>query len=218
MNLSNLSVPRRRKCLLVVAITTVFCWSLLLSTNAGVLGARVPETASAAATTAATTTTTTTTATSPKQSSKKEDTTTNTIDHEGVIDLTSKNFGSSVGMADGSVWLIEFYTPGCSHCRNFASAYQGIAETFHSDPESKVRVARVDCTVEKALLTRFSVQGFPSFFLVSGWDVYEFEENRTTMNLIKFAEHGHKKKKVRMYILNITTPTTHRTKRTRLFI
>ena len=216
MNLSNLSLTRRRKCLLVVAITTVFCWILLLSTNAGVLGARVPETASAAATTAATTTTTT--ATSPKQSSKKEDTTTNTIDHEGVIDLTSKNFGSSVGMADGSVWLIEFYTPGCSHCRNFASAYQGIAETFHSDPESKVRVARVDCTVEKALLTRFSVQGFPSFFLVSGWDVYEFEENRTTMNLIKFAEHGHKKKKVRMYIFNIPTPTTHTTKRTRLFI
>jgi len=196
MNLSNLSVPRRkRNGLLVVAITTAFCWILLVSTNASVLGARVPETASATTTTA-----TTTTATSTKQSSKKDEMTTNIIDHEGVIDLTSKNFGSTVGMADGSIWLIEFYTPGCTHCRNFASAYQGIAETFHSDPESKVRVARVDCTVEKALLTRFSIVGFPSFFLVSGWDVYEFEENRTTMNLIKFAEHGHKKKKVRMYI------------------
>jgi thiol-disulfide isomerase/thioredoxin len=184
MNLSNLSVPRK-KWLLVVAITTVFCWILLVSTNkAGVLGARVPETASA-----------TTTATSPKQSSSKEETT--NINHE-VIDLTSKNFGSTVGMADGYVWLIEFYTPGCTHCRNFATAYQSIAKAFHSDPKSKVRVARVDCTVEKALLTRFNIQGFPSFFLVSGWDVYEFEENRTTMNLIKFAENGHKKKKVRI--------------------
>jgi thioredoxin-like negative regulator of GroEL len=184
MNISNLSVPRK-KCLLV-AITTAFCWIFLVSTKAGVLGARVPETTSATAT-----------ATSPKQASKEETETTN-IDHE-VIDLTSKNFGSTVGIADGNVWLIEFYTPGCSHCRNFATAYQSIAKTFHSDPKSKVRVARVDCTVEKALLTRFSIQGFPSFFLVSGWDVYEFEENRTTMNLIKFAEHGHKKKKVRIY-------------------
>ena len=28
-----------------------------------------------------------------------------------VIELTSKNFGDSVG--DGNVWLIEFYTPWC---------------------------------------------------------------------------------------------------------
>lgn len=120
----------------------------------------------------------------------------NNNDHniQGVIDLTSKNFGSSVSIGDGNIWLIEFYTPGCIHCRNFASSYESIAHTFHSDPEQKVKVGRVDCTVEKALMTRFGVQAFPSFFLISGLNVYEFEEGRSISNLINFAKNGYKKK------------------------
>lgn len=112
-----------------------------------------------------------------------------------VIDLTSKNFGTNVGMLDGNIWLIEFFTLGCIHCRNFAESYESVAKTFHSNPKDKVKVARVDCSVEKALCTRFGVQAFPSFFLVSGWDVYEFEDNRSATNLINFARSGFKKKK-----------------------
>jgi len=180
MNIWNLSI--RKKCNLV-ALSTTFFWIMLVSNV--VSGAKVPETASSAATT----------------SSASNEASRDTMDL-GVIDLTSKNFGTTVGMADGNVWLIEFYTPGCVHCRNFASAYESIAKTFHSNPKDKVRVARVDCSVEKALLTRFGIQAFPSFFLVSGWDVYEFEDNRSTANLINFARSGYKKKNVRTTIIS----------------
>lgn len=117
-------------------------------------------------------------------------------DDYGVIDLTSKSFGSMVGLGDGEVWLIEFYTPGCSHCLDFMPTYKGIAKTLHkARPDEKIRVARVDCSEERALMTRFGVNRFPSFFLVAGWDVYEFKGTRGSSSLISFARGGYKEKK-----------------------
>ncbi len=111
-----------------------------------------------------------------------------------VIELTSKTFGSMVEFGKGQVWLIEFYTPSCSHCVNFAPVYENIARTLHSSKtEGNVHVARVDCSEEKALMTRFGVRAFPSFFLVSGWDVYEFKGNRGATTLAEFAKGGYKK-------------------------
>jgi protein disulfide-isomerase-like protein len=111
-----------------------------------------------------------------------------------VIELTSQNFASHVG--DGNVWLIEFYTPWCSHCTTFKPAYDSIALTFHSSPQEKIRVAKVDCSVEKALMTRFGVNAFPTFFIVSGYDVYEYDGVRNEPNLITFARGGYKKQDV----------------------
>jgi protein disulfide-isomerase-like protein len=108
-----------------------------------------------------------------------------------VIELTSQNFASHVG--DGNVWLIEFYTPWCSHCMTFKPAYDSVGLTFHSSPQEKIRVAKVDCSVEKALMTRFGVNAFPTFFIVSGYDVYEYDGVRNEPNLITFARGGYKK-------------------------
>jgi thioredoxin-like negative regulator of GroEL len=124
----------------------------------------------------------------------------------GVIDLTSKNFGTTVGFGDGNVWLIEFYTPTCSHCVSFAPTYQDIARAIHSStPDEKIRVARINCSEEKALMTRFGVKAFPSFFLVAGWDVYEFEGSRSATTLVDYARGGYKKKKVRTASINKQT-------------
>lgn len=133
-------------------------------------------------TTTTTATTTTTTAT-PSDGLSLE-----------VVELTSTNFATTVN--DGNVWLIEFYTSWCKHCQNFKTSYDNIAMNFHSAPQEKVRVAKVDCNVEKALATRFGVRGYPSFYLVSGWNVYEFEESRSESSLISFARGGYKKQNV----------------------
>jgi thioredoxin-like negative regulator of GroEL len=84
----------------------------------------------------------------------------------------------------------------CRHCQEFASSYSTIAATFHSAPDEKIRVAKVDASVEKALATRFGAQSYPSFFLVDGWSVYEFKEHRNEANLISFARGGYKKQQV----------------------
>ncbi len=84
----------------------------------------------------------------------------------------------------------------CKHCQEFANSYNNVAATFHSSPKEGIRVAKVDCEMEKALKTRFGVTSFPSFFLVDGWSVYEFENNRSEATLMDFARGGYKKQQV----------------------
>jgi hypothetical protein len=45
----------------------------------------------------------------------------------------------------------------------------------------------VDGAAERALSSRFSVKGFPSFYLIDGWTVREYDGNRSQENLVKFA-------------------------------
>ena len=84
----------------------------------------------------------------------------------------------------------------CTHCMNFAPTYSEIARHFHSNPKYNVRVGKVDTTVQKALGQRFEVHAFPSFFVISGSSVYEFDEARTKPSLIKFATTDYKEQMV----------------------
>ena len=166
--LSKFSLRKSKRCFFL-AFASTFCWILMIS-NTSVSGAAV---------------------------AKSPGTTSNSVDI-GVIDLTTQSFGSALGFGKGEVWLIEFYTPTCSHCVRFAPAYENIARTLHSSTtDGKIRVARVNCSVEKALMTRFGIQAFPSFFLVDGWDVYEFDGQRSETTLINFAQGEYKKYNVR---------------------
>lgn len=111
------------------------------------------------------------------------------------IELTSKDFAGIVGIGDGMVWLIEFYTPSCKYCVQFEPSYKAIAQQFHSDPDKNIRVARVNCNAEKALSTRFGIHQYPSFFIVTGWDVYELDGAYSVTSLIEAAKGGYEKKK-----------------------
>lgn len=172
---SKFSLLKSKRCFFL-AFASIFCWILMVS-SASVSGAPVTKSPGKTSNTA-----------------KSDDSA-----DLGVIDLTSKSFGSAIGF--GEVWLIEFYTPTCSHCVNFAPVYENIARTLHSsNKDGKIRVARVNCSEEKALMTRFGIRAFPSFFLVNGWDVYEFEGNRGATTLTEFAQGGYKKYNVRIFI------------------
>jgi len=108
----------------------------------------------------------------------------------GVITLNTANFDKLVG--DGNVWLVEFYAPWCGHCVRFAPTYEQVATELHTKQKQpgakrKVNVGKVDGAAERALASRFSVQGFPVFFLIDGWTVYEFNGNRSQEGLIQFA-------------------------------
>jgi protein disulfide-isomerase-like protein len=107
-----------------------------------------------------------------------------------VVLLTSRNFDTSI--RDGNVWLIEFYAPWCSHCRHFDPTYEEVAAHFHSSSDKNVRIAKVNGDAERALSTRFGVNGYPTFYLVDGWSVYSYERARSKHNLIKFVEQDYK--------------------------
>lgn len=50
-----------------------------------------------------------------------------------------------------------------------------------------MNVAKVDGSAERALSSRFGVQSFPTFFLVDGWTVREFDGTRSQEGLVQFA-------------------------------
>ena len=88
------------------------------------------------------------------------------------------------------------FTIGCGHCKRFAATYEKVAETLHAQSHAEVmknpnartiKVAKVDGSADRALASRFNIQGYPTFFLVDGWNVYEFEGDRTLEDLVDFA-------------------------------
>lgn len=103
----------------------------------------------------------------------------------GVISLNARNFDSSI--SDGSKWLIEFYSPWCGHCKRFAPTYESVAMTLHNDPKTNIKVGKIDGSSDLVLASRFAVRGFPSFYLIDGWDVYQFKDARSKEKLIQFA-------------------------------
>lgn len=113
-------------------------------------------------------------------------------DNTGVITLTSRTFDKSV--RDGSVWLVEFYAPWCSHCTQFRPDYEKVAQTLHTandddKTDRAVKVAKVDGDAERAISTRFGIRGFPSFYVIDGWNVYEYEGSRSVQKLVDFTSN-----------------------------
>jgi len=100
-----------------------------------------------------------------------------------VIILTQTTFDELVTKDSGD-WLIEFYAPWCGHCKRLAPTWEDLA---HSNPLFKV--AKVDCTIEKDLATRFGVKGFPTikFFKNGQTEVIDYKGARTLESFVEFA-------------------------------
>lgn len=118
------------------------------------------------------------------------------VEVPGPIKLTARNFDTT--LSTGRPWLLEFYAPWCSHCTSFATAYSEMARKYHGSKQgehqySNIKVGKVDGSAETALSSRFSVYGYPSFYMIDGWSVYKFEDTRSKQNLMAFAEGGYKK-------------------------
>mmetsp|Transcript_10368 Transcript_10368/g.14632 ORF Transcript_10368/g.14632 Transcript_10368/m.14632 type:complete len:223 (-) Transcript_10368:341-1009(-) len=125
----------------------------------------------------------------------------------GVHKLNSTNF--DVSIRDGSVWLIEFMAPWCTHCRKFEMEYEAVAFTIHekySKKDRKVKVGKVDGDAERAITNRFGIRGFPSFYLIDGLSVYEYEGTRSKDELVKYATAGYKKEEPISFLMSPMGP------------
>lgn len=106
--------------------------------------------------------------------------------------LTTWNFDKHIG--DGNIWLVEFYSPFCIHCTQFAPTFDEIARAYHnSDQRPTIKVGKVDGNIEKALASRFNINAYPSFFVIDGYKVYSFDQLRSKQNMMQFADGGFKK-------------------------
>lgn len=114
-----------------------------------------------------------------------------TKEPKSVIELNSRNFDKTIRNG-GKVWLVEFYAPWCSHCKQFAPRYALMSVDLDRNYDYDITLAKVDGSSERALSSRFNVHGYPTFFVIEGWSVWHYQGARDQNEMIKFVTEGYK--------------------------
>jgi len=103
--------------------------------------------------------------------------------------LTDSTFNQKVSAESGqNVWFVKFYAPWCGHCKKLAPTWDQLGNTLAS---SSTKVAKVDCTIEKAVCKRFGIRGFPTLIMIDPVNekMYSYNGGRGLNDLVSFARY-----------------------------
>jgi len=79
--------------------------------------------------------------------------------------------------------LVEFYAPWCGHCKKLAPEYEKAAVEL----EGKALLAKVDCTAETTVCSKYGVKGYPTIKLFrKDGSNSEYPAGRTAPDIVKF--------------------------------
>ena len=74
-----------------------------------------------------------------------------------VIVLDDKNFDEIV-FKSKDMFIVAFYAPWCGHCQKLLPEWNAAA----SELKDKIKLAKVDATVNQQLAARYNIQGYPT--------------------------------------------------------
>jgi protein disulfide-isomerase A1 len=99
-----------------------------------------------------------------------------------VLDLTNDNFDEK--LKEHSVVLVEFFAPWCGHCKTLAPKYEVAATQL----KGKATIAKVDCTAQEQVCSRFGVRGYPTLKLFRDGQASEYNGAREADALVSFMK------------------------------
>ncbi|XP_055634470.1 probable protein disulfide-isomerase A4 [Toxorhynchites rutilus septentrionalis] len=105
----------------------------------------------------------------------------NASEDDYVQELTAENFHSTI--SSHPFILVEFYAPWCPRCQAFEPKYVKAAQELFWK-KSKIKLAKVDVTLEKQLVYQQAIQKFPTLRLYRHSDIpidYEGEREQTPL-------------------------------------
>jgi len=102
-----------------------------------------------------------------------------------VLVLTSSTFDEVVNNND--LVVVEFYAPWCGHCKKLTPEWgQAATRLLKNDPP--VLLAKVDCTVETELQSRFDVKGYPTIKIFRRGTPSEYSGPRVADGIVSYVE------------------------------
>jgi len=106
---------------------------------------------------------------------------------DSVLVLNKDNFDDAI--KEFNHILVEFYAPWCGHCKKLAPEYAKAANTL-KEKNSKVRLAKVDATVEKDLATKYNVQSYPTLIWFENGVTRDYDGDRTAGGLVEWVRQN----------------------------
>ncbi|XP_070701574.1 protein disulfide-isomerase tmx3a-like [Pempheris klunzingeri] len=103
---------------------------------------------------------------------------------DAFVEELDDNFMESRSADD--VWLIKFYAPWCSFCKQLDPVWHQIGSELKS-LGSPVNVGKADGTVSTGLAREFKVRGYPAIFMLKKDVKYTYSGPRTKDGIMDFA-------------------------------
>uniref|UniRef100_A0A0A9XS29 Thioredoxin domain-containing protein 5 n=1 Tax=Lygus hesperus TaxID=30085 RepID=A0A0A9XS29_LYGHE len=100
------------------------------------------------------------------------------------VEYNTQTFAENINLNNH---FVMFYAPWCSHCKRLHPTWDELAEMLNTE-ESRITIAKVDCTVETTICSEQDITGYPTlkYFSVDKLEPVKFKGTRDLPSLTNF--------------------------------